>query len=162
LTPILITTDMLSEDLTDEERQSLLDGVRVNAGRAADIVRQLLSFARGIKTDREAIRPAELLNLLERLLRFSLPKSIHLSIKPSEDLWEIAGDATQLLQVLMNLAVNARDAMPNGGSLTIEASNVILRKYDVRGNDAARPGRFVQIRVTDTGTGIPPAVRDRI
>lgn len=162
LTPVLMASEMLVDDLTDEERHALVDGIRVSAGRASDLVKQLLSFARGIESGRETIQPADLLNTLRRLLQFSLPKVVKQRIHPVDGLWSIPGDATQLLQVLMNLCVNARDAMPNGGTLTVEAENAVLRKYDVRSNPESRPGPYVHFKIIDTGVGIPSQIRDRI
>lgn len=162
LTPVLMASEMLVDDLSDEDRHALVDGIRVSAGRASDLVKQLLSFARGIGTGRETIQPVDLLNTLRRLLQFSLPKAVKQRIHPADGLWSIPGDVTQLLQVLMNLCVNARDAMPNGGTLTVEAENAVLREYDVRSNPKALPGPYVHFKVIDTGVGIPSRIRDRI
>lgn len=162
LTPILIAADVLLEEPGEGDQRTLLEGLQVSARRAADVVEQILSFARGIEGVRVQVAPADLLRELERLLRFSLPKSIQRQVSAPKALWPIHGDATQLLQVLVNLCVNARDAMPAGGRLTIDAENVVLREHDLGGRTGLAPGPFVHLRVTDSGTGIPLEICERI
>jgi CheY-like chemotaxis protein len=108
------------------------------------------------------MQPKHLIREVIKILRETFPKSIEISFRIAEDLWMINGDATQLHQVLMNLCINARDAMPEGGKLRIEAENKILDETSARMILEARPGRFVLITVADTGTGIPLEHLDRI
>lgn len=161
LTPILLAADMLREELSNGDRTAMLDVLRASTNRAAGILDQLLSFARGMEGRREPLQLSSLVQELQEILSHSLPKSIRIETSLPSDLWHVAGDATQLWQVLLNLSVNARDAMPEGGVLTISAENVVLSRKDLL-NENARPGRHVRIHVTDTGTGIPAAVLPRI
>jgi len=126
------------------------------------MVRQVLSFARGVEGERVALQPKHLIKEIVKILRETLPKSIEISFQIPNDLWIISADATQMHQVLMNLCVNARDAMPEGGSIAIKAENVRVDENYARMHLEAKPGRFVMISVTDTGPGMSPAVQSRI
>jgi len=161
LTPIVITAEMLESPLPDRERQTLIEGLTSSANRASEVVRRLLSFARGIAPGRAKIETGELFQELERLLSFGFPRTIRRQVRLEEDIWPICGDFTQIMQVLMNLCVNARDVMPDGGLLRLEAENVYLSPFDTRYYNVT-PGPYVHIRVTDTGSGIPSKIRDRI
>ena len=124
------------------------------AGRAASLTRQLLAFAR-----REVIRPQvldldDVITAVEEMLRRTLGEQVELVTSLAGDLWPILADPGQLEQVLVNLAVNARDAMPGGGTLTIDTSNITVDADTVAGGSEARPGRNVRLRVSDTGTGM--------
>jgi PAS domain S-box-containing protein len=132
------------------------------AERAAALTRQLLAFAR-----REVVRPRVLdLNKviagIEEMLRRTLGEHVRLAISPDPELWPILADPGQLEQVLVNLAVNARDAMPGGGSLTIDTSNVTVDADSIAGGSPARQGRNVRLRVSDTGTGMPADVAEHV
>jgi hypothetical protein len=162
LSPMLMAVQMLQMKTTDEQSQRMLELLRANAERGGEMVRQVLSFARGIGGERVAMQPKHLIREVIKILRETFPKSIEISFRIAEDLWMINGDATQLHQVLMNLCINARDAMPEGGKLRIEAENKILDETSARMILDARPGRFVLITVADTGTGIPLEHLDRI
>ncbi|HVZ78312.1 MAG TPA: ATP-binding protein, partial [Gemmatimonadaceae bacterium] len=105
---------------------------------------------------------ADLVGDLERIIRDSCPKSITVRATVARDLSMIVGDPTQLHQVLLNLAVNARDAMPEGGTLTIAAGNVEMDEAFAAAIPDAHAGRYVMLEVSDTGVGIPPEIRDRI
>jgi CheY-like chemotaxis protein len=106
--------------------------------------------------------PRHLIGDVVHIIEETFPKSIQCDTHVARDVWPVVGDPTQLHQVLLNLCVNARDAMPNGGTLTIAAENVVIDEHYVKMNRQGKSGRYVVIRVTDTGTGIPPAIRDRI
>jgi CheY-like chemotaxis protein len=107
-------------------------------------------------------QPKHLLSELETIVKETFPRSIQLRTHVPPDLWSINGDFTQLYQVLLNLCVNARDAMPNGGSLTMEAENVLLDEQAARMHVNARPGPYVVLSVADTGAGIPPHLIEKI
>jgi len=162
LSPILMSIQLLQLKINDEEGQRLLAMLRASAERGAGLVKQVLSFARGVEGERITLQPRHLIKEIVKILDDTLPKSIEVEFEASEDLSLVAGDATQLHQVLMNFCVNARDAMPAGGTLKIRADNVHIDENYARMNLEAKPGRFVVITIADTGMGIPPAVINRI
>lgn len=162
LSPILMSIQLLQLRVEDDEGQRLLAMLRASAERGAGLVKQVLSFARGIEGERINLQPRHLIKEIVKILDDTLPKSIEVEFEASEDLSLVAGDATQLHQVLMNFCVNARDAMPSGGKLTIKADNIHIDESYARMNLEAKPGRFVVITIADTGVGIPPTIINRI
>jgi len=162
LAPILMAVDMLQMKSTDEASHRWLDVLRTNTERGGDMVRQVLSFARGVEGERVALQPKHLIKELVKILRETLPKSIEIVYDLPDDLDIISADATQIHQVLMNLCVNARDAIGEGGQISIRAENVVLDENYARMHIEAKPGRFVVLRVVDTGPGISPEIEDRI
>ena len=162
LSPILMAIDMLQLKTTDESSRKWLDVLRSNAERGGNMVRQVLSFARGVEGERVALQPKHLIKEIVKILRETLPKSIEITFYIPDDLWIISADATQMHQVLMNLCVNARDAMPEGGSISIKAENAFVDENYARMHIEAKPGRFVLITVTDTGPGMSPEIQSRI
>jgi PAS domain S-box-containing protein len=162
LQPILITGPLLRETISDPESRSLLDTVENSAQRGADIIKQLLTFARGTPEVRVPLPVRHLMGDMDKIIRETFPRNIKLTVDAPKDLWPVLGDATQIHQALMNLCVNARDAMPNGGVLTLAAKNLTLDETFAAVMPEARPGTYVCVSVTDTGTGIPPEHLDRI
>ncbi|HXS01409.1 MAG TPA: PAS domain S-box protein [Pyrinomonadaceae bacterium] len=162
LSPILMAIDMLQLKAADETSKKWFDVLRTNAERGGNMVRQVLSFARGVEGERVALQPKHLIKEIVKILRETLPKSIEIGFHIPGDLWIISADATQMHQVLMNLCVNARDAMPEGGSISIKAENVFVDENYARMHLEAKPGRFVMITVTDTGPGMSPEIQSRI
>jgi two-component system, cell cycle sensor histidine kinase and response regulator CckA len=162
LSPILMAIDMLQMKATDESSRKWLDVLRANAERGGNMVRQVLSFARGVEGERVALQPKHLIKEMVKILRETIPKSIEISCVVPNDLWIISADATQIHQVLMNLCVNARDAMPEGGSLAIKAENTFVDENYARMHIEAKAGRFVMISVSDTGPGMSPEIQSRI
>jgi len=162
LSPIMMSIQLLKAKNTDETSQRLISMLQASAERGAGLVKQVLSFARGIEGERISLQPLHLIKEIVKLLKDTLPKSIEVEFDSSEGLSLVAGDATQLHQVLMNLFVNARDAMPAGGKLTIKAENIHIDDNYARMNLEAKPGRFVLITIADTGVGISPEVINRI
>jgi len=162
LSPILMAIDMLRLKTADEASKKWLDVLRTNAERGGNMVRQVLSFARGVEGERVALQPKHLIKEIVKILRETLPKSIEIGFQIPGDLWIISADATQMHQVLMNLCVNARDAMPEGGSISIKAENVFVDENYARMHLEAKPGRFVMITVADTGPGMSPEIQSRI
>jgi PAS domain S-box-containing protein len=162
LSPILMAVDMLQLKTTDEASRKWLDVLRTNTERGGNMVRQVLSFARGVEGERVALQPKHLIKEIVKILRETLPKSIEINFQIPKDLWIISADATQIHQVLMNLCVNARDAMPEGGSISITAENAFVDENYARMHLEAKPGRFVMISVSDTGPGMPAEVQSRI
>jgi PAS domain S-box-containing protein len=162
LAPIMLSVQMLRERSVDADGLKLLATVETSAKRGADVVRQVLAFARGVEGERMPLHVRHLIKETVGLLRQTLAPNITLRIKVARGLHLLTGDATQLHQVLLNLAVNARDAMPEGGTLEFSAANVDLDERHARQVPPAPPGPYVVLRVRDTGVGIPPAIRDRI
>jgi PAS domain S-box-containing protein len=162
LAPILMSIQLLQSRFTDADSQRLLGTLRKSAERSGALVKQVLEFARGVEGAKIILQPRHVIKEVMRILNETLPKSIEVKFEIPDDLWVVAGDATQLHQVLMNLCVNARDAMIDGGKLTIGAENAVIDESYARMNIDSRPGRFVSITVTDTGAGIPASVLDKI
>jgi PAS domain S-box-containing protein len=162
LNPILMAVKLLREERPEEERQHLLTTLQLSAERGAEIVRQLLSFAGGSDGERAPVQVRHLINEVKSILEHTFPKTIRLEVAPGGDLAPVFADATQLAQVLMNLCVNARDAMPAGGRLTIAADSITLDREAAKLDAAARPGPYVRLTVADTGTGIAAEIIDRI
>ncbi|MEH1934917.1 MAG: PAS domain S-box protein [Nostoc sp.] len=164
LTPILAAAQLVQgEFLQDEERSGqLLALVETNAKRGAALVKQVLSFARGFKGERTIIQIKYLISEIIQIAKQTFPKSIEFSTVVPEDIWAITGDTTQLHQVLMNLVVNARDALPDGGNIKISAENKLIDETYTRMNIDAKVGHYIVITVADNGIGIPPEILDRI
>jgi nitrogen-specific signal transduction histidine kinase/CheY-like chemotaxis protein len=162
LSPITMGAQMLQMKQQDEQSRRLLEVMRTNAERGAEMIKQLLSFARGTSGERVLIQPKHLIREIVGIAQETFPRSIRIEQHLPEGLWVINGDATQLHQALMNLCVNARDAMPNGGALTIEAENQPLDEIYAGMLKGASPGKYVVITITDTGEGIPTEIIDRI
>ncbi|MCE0499797.1 MAG: PAS domain S-box protein [Methylacidiphilales bacterium] len=162
LAPIMMSIDVLKTTAGDPQTKQILETIRSSAKRGADIVRQVLSFARGLEGERIEIHPKHLLKDLERIIKDTFPKDIRLEFSIPKDTWTILGDPTQVHQILLNLCVNARDAMPNGGSLAISVENCVLDEHYAAMNMQAKSGRYVSITVTDSGTGIPPEIHGKI
>jgi PAS domain S-box-containing protein len=162
LSPILMSIDMLNLKTKDPDSKKWLQVLRGNAERGSSMVRQVLSFARGVEGERVALQPKHLVKEIVKILRETLPKSIEISFQIPNDLWMISADATQMHQVLMNLCVNARDAMPEGGAIFIKAENSFVDENYARMHIEAKAGRFVVVTVSDTGPGMTPEVQGRI
>lgn len=162
LTPILMGAKLLASGRATGNRQGLLDTMVASAQRGADLIKQLLAFAGGIRGERVPIRLDQLIAETRGLLEHTLTKSIQIETHVDEDCPPVLGDATELSQILMNLCINARDAMPNGGTLTIEATPMLINGNAEQLHPDARPGRYVLLKVSDTGTGMTPDVLDRI
>ena len=162
LAPIMMSIDILKEISENPQARSILETIEVSAKRGADIVRQVLSFARGLEGQRIEVQPKHLLKDLENIIKDTFPKDIRLQFSIPNDIWTILGDPTQVHQILLNLCVNARDAMPNGGNLTIGVENCVLDEQYAAMNIQAKPGRYVNISVTDSGTGMPADLIDKI
>jgi PAS domain S-box-containing protein len=162
LTPILTSIEILKLTETEDRARKVLETIERSARRGADIVRQVLSFARGIQGKRVEIQPKRLLSDIGTLITDTFPKHISLQMALRKSDWPILGDPTLLHQVLLNLSVNARDAMPQGGLLTITADNVVVDERSAKAYDRGKPGKYVVISVGDSGDGIPDKIRDKI
>jgi hypothetical protein len=162
LTPVLLALPILEQKLSDDSGKRILDMVETSVRRGADIVKQVLAFGRGLEGKHVQLQPRYLIKEIKKMIQETFPKSIEIVTEFPKNLWTISGDATQLEQVLLNLCVNARDAMPNGGLLRISAENAVLDENYVRMNIDAKVGSYVMITVSDTGTGIPEGILNKI
>jgi len=139
-----------------------IEEIKKAAEKAADLTRQLLAFSRRQILDMKVLDLNTLLKDLDKMLRRVIGEDIELITLLTEDLGRVKVDPGQIEQVVMNLVVNARDAMPSGGKLFIETANIELDEAYARAHVAVTPGRFVMISVSDTGVGMTPEVRDRV
>ncbi|AFY34285.1 hybrid sensor histidine kinase/response regulator [Calothrix sp. PCC 7507] len=162
LAPILMTAQLLESQVHDERSRRLLPILISNAKRGANLVKQVLSFTRGLEGERTLLQLKHLIIEIQQIIRETFPKSIEVQTQMPQNLWTVSGDPTQLHQVLMNLCVNARDAMPNGGVLKIHAENFLIDENYARMNIDAKVGCYILVNVTDTGIGIRPEILDRI
>ena len=162
LAPISMGVDLLRRHQQDPKAHTIIDTIGRSAKRGADLVKQVLSFARGVEGERVSIQVNPLIGEIASIVGNTFPKNIRLDTGISGGVWLIRGDPTQVNQVVLNLAVNARDAMPEGGTLTITAENVEVDEQYAVMNRTVSPGRYVVISVTDTGWGIPREIMDRI
>jgi two-component system, cell cycle sensor histidine kinase and response regulator CckA len=172
LTPIMGIVQLLPLKITniDASTQGLLQVLEDSTRRGADLVKQILSFTRGVESKPTIVQVGHLLVEIQKIIHQAFPKQIELSMvfrtgganARLEDLWPITADATMLHQVFMNLCVNARDAMPDGGTLNIVAENLAIDENYARMHLDAQIGPYVVVTIADTGTGIPPEIIDRI
>lgn len=161
LTPI---TMFLEELQRTDSRPSpaLLASVRSSVNRGAGMLRQLLTFGRGIAGERQPLAVSRMFDEMGRIVASTFPKSIQFESRPAHNVSSILGDATQLHQVLLNLCVNARDAMPHGGRLVLSADDLVIDSTNREAWQDAAPGRYVLIEVADSGTGIPTEQMEHI
>lgn len=162
LTPILMAIRMLRDEVTSRSGQDILNTLEASAHRGSGIVQQVLSFARGVDGERTIFQVKHPLSEVVTIAKDTFPRSIHITSKIEKDLWPIVGDPTQLHQVFLNLSVNARDAMPNGGRIQFEAQNTIVDENYAQMQPEAKPGPYVVVTIADTGVGIPPALLDKV
>jgi two-component system, cell cycle sensor histidine kinase and response regulator CckA len=169
LTPILMTAQLLETQIQEERSRLLIPILIANAKRGANLVKQVLSFTRGLDSDASGslgeptpLQLKHLLREIQQIIKETFPKSIEVITQINQNLWTVSGDATQLHQVLMNLCVNARDAMPNGGTLKITAENFLVDENYARMHIDAQAQPYIIITITDNGIGIPPKIIDRI
>ena len=155
LAPILLIVPMLKEKQPDPKDAEMLTMIEKAAQRGADIIKQLLTFSRGIEGERGPVQIRHILTEMATLMHETFPRQISILRQIAPDLWTVNADATQIHQVLMNLCVNARDAMTGDGKLTVAARNVVLSVAEAAREPLAKAGRYVCITVSDTGEGIP-------
>jgi len=162
LAPVVMGVGMLKLAALDADDREVLGCIGRSAQRGTQLVKQVLSFARGVEGSRVAVHVGYVVREVADMLRSTLPKDITLRVNAPKDLWLITADPTQINQVLLNLCVNARDAMPAGGRLTVSVRNVQLDEDFTWMNREVSPGPHVAIEVADTGTGMTPEVRERL
>ncbi|MDB6173766.1 MAG: sensor hybrid histidine kinase [Chthoniobacteraceae bacterium] len=162
LSPITMAVDILKLRIVEQESLEVLEIIEASAMRGADMVRQVLYFAHGVAGERVAVQPKYLISEVKKIAAATFSKKLDLKTDIAPGLWNVLGDSTQIQQVVLNLCVNARDSMPEGGKIVISAANVTLDESYVSMNHDAKVGPYVLIEVRDTGTGIPDAVLDKI
>jgi two-component system, cell cycle sensor histidine kinase and response regulator CckA len=164
LTPIMGIVQLLPKKIgnMDDSTKRLLQILNDSTHRGADLVKQILSFARGVESKPTNIQIDDLLLEIQRIIQQSFPKNIELVLDLPPNLWSLSADVSMLHQVAINLCVNARDAMPDGGILSIAAENLAIDENYARINVDAHVGNYVVITVADTGTGIEFSILDRI
>lgn len=162
LAPIGMAASLLRMRLSSAPDLRLIDTLEKSVGRGAGLVKQILGFAQGVGGERNSLQVKHLLRDITSVITQTFPKSIELEDHVPTDLWPVRGNATQIHQVLLNLCVNARDAMPGGGRLRVRGENRRLDAAAARALPGARPGAWVVLEVGDTGSGIPPEVVERI
>jgi two-component system, cell cycle sensor histidine kinase and response regulator CckA len=160
--PIMLSSELL-RSLADVPRaRKLVDLIETASQRGAGIVRQVLAFSRGMDGERVPVSPRYLLKELASMMRETLPRSIEVRLEMGASDLQVFGDSTQLHQVLLNLAINARDAMPDGGTLTLGLREIAVDESRCGLHKGLRPGRHVALTVADTGTGIAPEVMEHM
>lgn len=164
LLPILMSVKSIKKQQPQNysDIADLINDIESNVERGVDLIRQVLTFSRGVDTESADIDLKLAIDDLLKLFKSSIPTNIVIDVSIPPDLWAIRNERSQLLQVLMNLCVNARDAMPGGGVLTLRAANALLQEGDIRLKGQYVAGKYVEVSIADTGTGIPEAIRDRI
>jgi signal transduction histidine kinase/ActR/RegA family two-component response regulator len=163
LAPIMMSIELLQIDSVDDpRRKKILETIYASCRRGAELVRQVLSFALRLDGQRVAIRLRPQIEDLKGIVSETFPRNIRIVSNVTGDLWPVTGDPTQIHQVLLNLALNARDAMPRGGTLTLSAANTVVDAQFAATSQEAKVGMYVMLEVTDTGIGIAPEVRARI
>ena len=162
LAPIVMGVDLMRQKIDDPDIRRLLDVLDTSAQHGAGLIRQVLAFSRGAEGERAVLQIQPAIRDVVKLLIETLPRSVAIETDLPTDVAPILSNSTQLGQILMNLCVNARDAMPEGGRLTIRASNVAVGEALAKAHPGTRPGAYVLLTVSDTGSGMPPALVERI
>ncbi|HSH93363.1 MAG TPA: response regulator [Roseimicrobium sp.] len=162
LAPIIMSVDLLKMEEKDGRRLELLTSIETSANRGASMVSQVLSFARGMEGRRVDVQPKHLIRDIIKITSDTFPKAIRVDSRIDPKLWSLKADPTQLHQVLLNLCVNARDAMPDGGQISISAENMMIDGHYAAMNIGAKVGPYIWIEVRDTGSGIPREIIEKI
>ena len=156
LAPIILAAPVLREHATNPDDLRIIASLEKSAERGVDLVRQILSFTHGAGGGHQIVEVRRLLQETTSVINETFPKNIRLEKEIPADLWPIMADPTQIHQVLLNLCVNARDAMPAGGVLSLKAENCLLDERAAKKIEGGMPGAWLVLHVEDTGTGIPP------
>lgn len=162
LSPTMMAVDMLLLNERNEDSRKWLNLIKEGTERGSELVGQVLTFARGMSGEHISVQVKHIIKEIAGVLKETLPKSISVKQDIRSDLWTISADPTQIHQVVMNVCINARDAMPSGGTMLIRASNISIDENYARMNLEAKTGNYVLLTVEDTGVGMPPEVIQRI
>lgn len=162
LSPVFLVPALLRSSLRDPRDRELLQMMEKSAHRGAAVIRQLLTFSRDTPGERSVLQLPHLVKEMAHIIAETFPRDIRVVQEIAPDLWCVRADPTQLHQVMMNLCVNARDAMPNGGKLTLAMRNETVTPESPPQDPPLKPGPYVLLTVADTGSGIPEDIRQRI
>ena len=162
LTPIILSAEMLRAVDEPETRECLISSIEQCAQRGAAVVDQVLTFVRGTKGELTTLPLNGIVSDMEKIMKETFPKNIAITSALPSDLWPVKADSTQLHQVLLNLCINARDAMPEGGNILITGENVEIDENFAAMSLNAKVGDYAVLKITDTGTGIAPAIISKI
>jgi len=162
LVPVLVGISYLRVKPHDPDTDQMLAVMETSVRRGAEMIKQVLAFARGVEGTQTAVRVDLLLREMEKIVKDVFPKTIQWKVRIAPDVWAVSGSPTQLHQVLMNLCINARDAMPKGGQITLSAENITLTEAQAQAHPDAVPGRYLLVTVKDTGVGMQPEILDKI
>ncbi|MGD1043736.1 MAG: PAS domain S-box protein [Bacteroidota bacterium] len=162
LAPILMSIQILNMKITDPNLKKLITTLESSTKRGSEVVKQVATFARGTEKEFGPQQLRYIVSEIESIINGTFPKNIQLRIGISKDLSLVLGDAAQLQQMLMNLCLNARDAMPDGGRLTVTAEGMDMDESFARMILGAHPGQYVVLTVADTGTGIPMEIQEKV
>lgn len=162
LAPIIMTIALLRDKCEDADSVAMINAMEVSAHRGAGIVQQLLTFGRGASGQKTLIQPKHLIKEISDIARETFPKSIQIITQFHNSDWLVMGDPTQLHQVFLNLCINARDAMPNGGKLTLSLDLAHLDENDPQYVVGVKSGPHIVVSVQDTGKGVPEELREKI
>jgi hypothetical protein len=162
LAPLLMSIEILKMKITDPKLSKLIESLEGSTKRGSDIIKQVITFARGTEKNFAPLQLRYVLSEIQNIIQQTFPRNITLRYVISKDLLRVLGDATQIQQVLMNLCLNARDAMPDGGRLTISAEDLFMDESYTHLILGAHPGQYVVLTVADTGTGIPKDLQEKV
>ena len=154
LAPILVGIEIMRKDVADED--GIFAMMEKSARRGTEMVKQILAFARGADTQKISMDVGQLMKEMSKIIEGTFSRGIGCQVTVGEDLWPVSVVATQIYQVLMNLCVNAKDAMPGGGNLKLAAQNIRVDPEMAAQHAHAKPGNYLCVSVRDTGSGIPP------
>ena len=156
-------TEVILMDMTeDDPNYQNLKSVEQAGARAAELVRQLLLFSRKAETTRKPLNLNHEIERTQKILHRTIPKMIEIEVRLKKRLWNINADPVQIEQIILNLGVNAADAMPEGGNFIIETHNTIIDRDQARGHPDASPGRYVLLIVSDAGHGMDEATMSKV
>jgi len=161
LVPVIIGVEILQRENLSPDAQSMVRTMEASARRSAEMVKQMMIFARGGEAGKSVVHPDRLIKEMSKIISETFPKSIQCRSSVEKSSWSVFGVSTQLHQVLLNLCVNARDAMPKGGTLTLSTGNAELSTGETA-RHFLKPGNYLCITVEDTGEGIPPDLIEKI
>jgi two-component system cell cycle sensor histidine kinase/response regulator CckA len=161
LAPIMMAAEIYKIKLTDPSLVNITETLITSTNRGKELVKQILTFSRGFSPKFIHLNISDQLEEIKKLIQSTFPKKINLQIDLQDNLLSVLGDATQLHQVLLNLCVNARDSMPNGGQLTIKAENFHLSEKESKAEEV-KAGEYLLLTVNDTGSGIPDDIQSKL
>ena len=162
LSPIMMSSELLSDDVTSESGKRMLELMQASAKRCAEMVKQILSFSRGTGQGWELVDPCKIVDEIAAIAHETFPRLIAIQTRCEPRSNRIHGNLTQIHQVLMNLLVNARDAIKRDGTISVNVKNVLLHEYSSKMLAKPVSGPYVSISVSDTGSGIPREILDKI